>query len=150
MGLLIEAFPDHLQAIGVITVRWSSIDGDMYDILKNCLPLPEKAEKLWTLIAGQRRFECFLTLLKDTILLPEEKDALADAVDQLVRLWKERNYVAHGQYGIIATDDGVVPSWSDFKTGTEPAEVTKDHLDQHATDVLAAARPLRDFLHRRV
>lgn len=156
MALLIEMFPDHLKAIGLITVRWSSIDGNIYDILRNYLPSPEEAEKLRTLAAGKQRLECFRKRLKDTSLPSEEKDTLAGAVDRLLLLWEERNHIAHGQYGTMVTDDGLVASWSDIKTKAndpsnhllQPTHVTVDHLVQHADAVSAAAKPLRNCLIR--
>jgi hypothetical protein len=154
MALLIELFPDHLRAIGLITVRWSSIDVNLYDILRIYLPSPEQAEGLRGAPAGRRRLEKFRELLRDTGLSLEEQSALNGAVDQLLKLWSdERNYIVHGQYGIIATDDGLVPSWSDIKKEAsdrllEPAHVTLDHLVGHADAVSAAAAPIRYCLNR--
>jgi hypothetical protein len=153
MALLIEMFPNILQAIGLITVRWSSIDGVLYDILRNFLPSSEQAEEFRGKPAGRRRLDKLLELLEETSLSPEDKDALKGAVDRLLQLWgDERNYITHGQYGTIVTDDGLVPSWSDIKKEThdllEPAQVTADHLVGHADAVSAAAKPLRDCLNR--
>jgi hypothetical protein len=68
MVLIAEAFAPHMQAIGIITVRWSSIDWVLYDILR--AHLPAEAEKLRHSSAGRQRFECFLKLLKGTDILP--------------------------------------------------------------------------------
>lgn len=101
---------------------------------------------------------CFRDLLQETSLPPGETGPLCGAIGQLLTLWKERNYIAHGQYGIILKDGGIAPSWSDIKLSKakeptdylEPKEVTKAHLDQHATDVDAAAKAIHDFRYRRV
>jgi hypothetical protein len=92
-------------------------------------------------------------------MLPDEKRTLADAVDLLMGLWKDRNLIAHGQYGIVTGDDGSLsPAWSDIRVPKgdghpdrlmEPALLTVEHLIQHADVVSEAAKPLRDFLYRR-
>jgi hypothetical protein len=159
MVLLAEMFDHHMRAIGVITVRWSSIDRLIYDILRNRLLLPAAAETLRSLGAGKVRLDFFRKQLEETNLRPEEKDALAGAIKQLQQLWIDRNSIAHGQYGIIAVEDGRLSvSWSDIRVGKtkepsdhrlEPARVTVDDLVQHADAVSEAAKPLRDFLYRR-
>lgn len=156
MAILAEIFELHMRAIGVITVRWSSIDDLMYDILQKSLLLPERAATLRTLNAGTNRLNRFRAWLEDASLLPEEKDALVGAIDQLSQLWATRNMIVHGQYGIIIGDDGSLSlSYSDIKakepsdSRLEPAPVTLDHLVQHADAVSKAAKPLQDFLYRR-
>jgi hypothetical protein len=157
MALPTEAFDRHMKAIGIITVRWSSVDGALDDILR--ARLPAEAEKLQHSNAGRQRFECFLKLIKGADMLPDEKRALADAVNLLMGLWKDRNLIAHGQYGIVTGGDGSLsPVWSYIRVPKgnghpdplmEPALRTVEHLTQHADDVSAAAKPLRDFLYRR-
>jgi hypothetical protein len=157
MALPTEALDRHMKAIGIITVRWSSIDGALDDILR--ARLPAEAEKLRQSNAGMQRFECFLKLIKGADMLPYEKRALADAVKLLMGLWKDRNLIANGQYGIVTGGDGSLsPVWSyirvpkgDGHSGRlmEPALLTIERLTQHADDVSEAAKPLRDFLYRR-
>jgi hypothetical protein len=159
MALLAEMFNQHMRAIGVITVRWSSIDGMIYDILRKRLLLPERAEELRFCNAGTGRLDFFRARLKESCLQPEEKNALDKAIGQLLQLWEDRNKIVHGQYGIMAeADGGLSVCWSDIKMGKgkelskswlEPAQVTVDHLDQHAAAVSEAATPLRNFLYQR-
>ena len=159
MALLAEMSDPHMRAIGVITVRWSSIDGLMYDILRKRILFPAQAENLRHKNAGKARLAFFRHQLKDISLRPEEKSALDGAVDELLRLWEDRNKIIHGQYGIIAGEDGGLSlCWSDIRvrrgkelseSWLEPAEVTVDHLDEHAAAVSEAATPLRNFLYQR-
>jgi hypothetical protein len=59
MALLAEMFDQHMRAIGVITVRWSSIDGLIYDTLRKRLLLPARAEELRSCNAGAGRLDFF-------------------------------------------------------------------------------------------
>jgi hypothetical protein len=144
MVLLAEMFDDHMKAIGIITVRWSSVDGVIHEILRDRLLSPVEAEKIRYLNAGVNRLEYFRTQLKPTSLRAKEKAVLSAAVTRLIELCKERNMIVHGQYGIIVGEDGSLSvSYSDIGLRKmepsdcrfEPALVTKEHLMQHADAV---------------
>ena len=156
MAAIAETSVPHMVAIGVITVRWSAVDGLLYNILAERLNLKAEAERLRSKNAGRQRLEFFRAILKDSALTLQEESCLKCSVDCLIRLYDDRNSIAHGQYGIITGEDGSLDvAWSDialYKRGNssrphlEPAAFTVDHLEQHADEVYKAARPLRDFL----
>lgn len=159
MANIAEAFTHHMAAIGVISVRWASVERVLYDILQERLDLVDCADRLRHLNAGISRLEYFRARLKVTNLTVDDEVHLKSAVDCLMKLYDDRNSIAHGQYGIIASDDGTLDvSWSDIasrKHGNsstphlEPTPVTVDDLRQHAEEVYKAAAPLREFLYRR-
>ena len=159
MALLAEAFDHHMRAIGIITVRWSSVDRTLYDILQNRLSLTVEAHHLRQLNAGRQRLEYFRSNLKLSHLSLEEERNLKSAVDCLISLYEDRNSIAHGQYGIIVMDDGTLHvSYSDIRLHRkdgfsndrfDAAPVTIDHLMEHANAVSEAAEPLGAFLYRR-
>lgn len=158
MVLLAEMFNAHMKAIGIITVRWSSVDGLMYEVLRDRLLLPESAEKLRSCNAGRTRLRYFKKQIGIWNSLIEDKNAISGAVDILDNLYEDRNMIVHGQYGIIFEEDGSLSvSYSDIgirntekspSCRLEPAPVTIDHLMQHADAVYKAAKPLRDLLYQ--
>ncbi|WEK00459.1 MAG: hypothetical protein P0Y59_01810 [Candidatus Sphingomonas phytovorans] len=153
MALMIELFPEHLQAIGTIAVRWSSVDRVMHDILLLDFAMSEDAQILRACNAGVSRLELFKSRVEKTNIV--ERSNLVAAAVRLVELAKERNLIVHGQYGVIVGDDGALAaSWSDIglkkggKDFSEGGLVTTEHLLGHADDVKAASEPLRAYRYR--
>src|ERR1022692_4435404 len=101
MAAIVEISVPHMTAIGVITVRWSSVDRLLYDILIDRLCLTAEAHTLRCMNAGRQRLEFFKSKLKRANLTPEQESGLKSSVDCLIRLYADRNSIAHGQYGII-------------------------------------------------
>ena len=159
MALFAEMFDKHMKAIGVISVRWSSIDNYMYKILGDRLLLKAEATEFRYKNAGRKRLDYFKKLINCISHLPlEEKIALTASIDRLIELYSERNLIVHGQYGMLVADDNTLsPSYSDIKLRVdepsvgrmEPAPVMVDDLLQHADAVSEAAKPLTNFLYQR-
>lgn len=145
----------HLEAIGVITVRWSWVDSVMYDILRGRLLLTAEAEDFRGMGAGTNRLKYFAARLKASNAPRHHKRAIKQATDKLLELYRDRNAIVHGQYGIMWEDDGDFSvSYSDLSkplsdSRSQPAQVTVEHLMEHADAVYAAAKPLNDFLYPR-
>jgi len=160
MVLLAEMFDHHMRAIGVIAVRWSSVDRLLYDILKDRLSLPDQAKALRRCNAGTSRLEFFNSRLRHSALHIKEQKFLADLANRLIVLCEERNSIIHGQYGVSADDDGglfVIYGDIGMKKGQEdscsclePALVCVEHLTQHADAVYEATMPLSKFLHHHI
>ena len=158
MALMIEAFPDHLRAIGVIAVRWASVDKMLYDILSKRLLMAEAAHTLRTCGAGKSRLEYFAARLNEADVSVADRRAMLAGVAALIALADERNLIIHGQYGVVmGPEDVLAPSYSDiglmkrddYSDGRlDPRLVTIDHFMRHADGVNAASQALRDFLYR--
>lgn len=158
MALIIEAFPDHLRAIGIIAVRWASVDKMLYDILSKRLLMAEAAHTLRTCGAGKRRLEYFAARLKEADVSVADRDAMLAGVAALIALVDDRNLIIHGQYGVMmGPEHGFVPSYSDIglmkrddysDDRMDPRLVTIDHFMGHADEVNVASQALRDFVYR--
>lgn len=158
MALIIEAFPDHLRAIGTITVRWSSIDKLLHDILDGPLNQNEQAKTLRKCGAGKSRLEFFAARVKCAGLVSAQEDELLGSVNQLLKLADDRNLIIHGQYGMmVGPSDEFTASFSDiglmkrdnyFAGRMDPSIVTVEHFMGHADEVYEASQPMRDYLYK--
>lgn len=159
MALMIEAFPDHLRAIGVIAVRWAAVDKMLYDILSKRLLMAEAVHTLRTCGAGKSRLEYFAARLKEADVSVADRDTMLAGVAALIALADERNLIIHGQYGVMmGGDNALAPSYSDIglmkrddysNDRLDPRLVTIEHFTAHADEVDVASQPLRDFVYRR-
>lgn len=155
MALIIEFYPEHLEAIGKITVRWAHVDRVMYDILRDIWGMVDEAEKLRELCAGVSRLQYFKARVAEADLDATNKTTLADAATLLIGKMTERNHIIHGQYGVMmGEDDLLAPSYSDIgmsrKDSTDRREaslMTVEHLMSHADEVREASNPISRYLY---
>ncbi|CAN5520512.1 hypothetical protein BH10PLA2_BH10PLA2_01050 [soil metagenome] len=157
MALFIEMYPKHLEALGIITVRWAHVDRVMYSTLKDVFGMADEAEKLRECRAGQSRLEYFIARVKAAQMHDADRAKLVDAASVLTVKMTERNHIIHGQYGVMmGADDLLAPSYSDIGVSKsdkidrrEAALVTVEHLMAHADEVREASKPISSYLYAR-
>lgn len=160
MAYLIEMFGEHMRALGVIVVRWSSIDRVMYEIIDQRFSLQDEAERFRAIDSGKQRLDFFYARTKEADLTPGTRDLLLASVDELRSLWDQRHSIIHGQFGVMFMPRADEPEASDMHASLHdirlarhaapnaippPTPVPLQNLTDHADAVRGASQILINY-----
>lgn len=157
MVLIAEAYPNVLQAIGLATVRWSSVDSLMAEILSEEMEPKIAFEKIFKRQgAGRKRFQLFLTEVVRTSIPVEETQKMTAAVEGLMDLYEARNSITHSPYAfsIFQRDDNGLEGELErieYRADAEGKKVSKSSasdIKAHADRVHELSEPLRAWRYR--
>lgn len=139
-------FPEHLQALGLVSVLWSNFDAQLLAaIIRLDLADPGIRNDFRRLPSGQRRHHLVQQLIADAKMKDRHSiDVLEDFHALIAKgshLWsEERNYIAHGQYGVASDSDGEpYLTWWDLASrdtdASDGERIPVEDLTDHAAKV---------------
>lgn len=157
MVSLVET-PPILQAIGLVTVRWASVDLDIATILGEVLHNKEAGLSCVfdSTDSGLRRFETSIAIVGSSSLPEGDRRHLIEIAKKLKLLLNERNRIVHSPLVWSAFSDGEKMGMRLSRIGriskaekSRFKEITEADILSHAESVKECARPFFEWWMKR-
>jgi hypothetical protein len=131
--------------IGRVVVEWAKLEAAMQDAIWNILNVPLEDGRVLTARMDARIKLQWLRTFSQRHIFGDELTNLSEILDLIERRQDDRNFIAHGTWGILHPDN--IPVALSLRQKSPPDEVLSESFPEWVmTDIIRDIRKSRDAL----